>query len=69
MIFKDPKTDTGMKKSQKGRVKVISNTEYVDQLSKGEDEDGLLTVLFENGKLFYTTFDKVKENLNNSSVN
>ena len=69
MIFKDPKTDTGMKKSQKGRVKVISNTEYVDQLSKGEDEDGLLTVLFENGKLFYTSFDKVKENLNNSSVN
>lgn len=50
-IFKDPKTDSGMKKSQRGRVKVISETEFIDQLSIGEDEDGLLQTIFEDGKL------------------
>lgn len=50
-IFKDPKTDSGMKKSQRGRVKVLSPLSFVDQLDIGEDEGGLLETVFEDGKL------------------
>ena len=55
-IFKDPKTDNGTKKSQKGRVIVLptedGSFEFVDQLSLDTDypQDYLRTV-YRNGVL------------------
>lgn len=64
-IFKDPKTDDGLKKSQRGRVKVTSLDSYVDGLTAQDDfSDDLLEVIFENGKLIKSvTFDEVRANL------
>lgn len=57
-IFKDPVTDTGMKKSQKGRVAVLlsgeSNISYIDELTieqQNEIENDILEDVFLNGKL------------------
>ena len=62
-IFKDPKTDSGMKKSQKGRVKVLDSETFVDNLSKGQDEGGKLELVFENGQLVKEySFDDVRRN-------
>lgn len=62
-IFKDPKTDSGMKKSQKGRVKVLNSETFVDNLSKGQDEGGKLELVFENGQLVKEySFDDVRRN-------
>lgn len=64
-IFKNPKTDNGLKKSQKGRVKVPTWDSYVDGLTADSDfSDDLLEVVFENGKLVKTTnFDQIRANL------
>ncbi|HDL3875169.1 TPA: nicotinate phosphoribosyltransferase [Mannheimia haemolytica] len=64
-IFKAPKTDNGLKKSQKGRVKVISYDHYVDELTALDDfSDDLLEVVFENGKLVKSTnFDEIRQNI------
>lgn len=64
-IFKDPKTDDGLKKSQKGRVKVLSSEHYIDGLTAADDFSGdLLELLFEDGKLIkQTTFDQIRHNL------
>ena len=55
-IFKDPKTDSGnFKKSAKGLVKVykddLGNITFKDQCTKAEADEGLLELVFENGKL------------------
>lgn len=65
MIFKNPKTDDGLKKSQRGRVKVTSLDSYVDGLSAQDDfSDDLLQVIFENGKLYHKTdFDQIRANV------
>ena len=66
-IFKDPKTDSGLKKSAKGLLKVIqgeSGLELVDQISWEElrMEDNLLTPVFVNGKfLRETTMAEIRE--------
>ncbi|QLD33047.1 nicotinate phosphoribosyltransferase [Mannheimia varigena] len=64
-IFKAPKTDDGLKKSQKGRVKVITLENYVDGLTALDDfSDDLLEVVFENGKLVKeTNFDEIRQNI------
>ncbi|AAP96260.1 nicotinamide phosphoribosyl transferase [[Haemophilus] ducreyi 35000HP] len=64
-IFKNPKTDDGFKKSQKGRVKVLSRDTYVDGLTSADDfSDDLLELLFEDGKLLrQTDFDEIRQNL------
>ena len=64
-IFKNPKTDDGLKKSQCGRVKVTSFDSYVDGLTAKDDfSDDLLEVIFEDGKLTKTvTFDNIRANL------
>ncbi|TCT18565.1 nicotinamide phosphoribosyltransferase [Bibersteinia trehalosi] len=64
-IFKDPKTDNGLKKSQKGRVKVLSRDSYIDGLNANSDfSDDLLETIFENGKLLKrVTFEQVRANL------
>lgn len=61
-IFKNPKTDSGLKKSQKGRVKVTSLDCYVDGLRAEDDfSDDLLEVIFENGNLMkITNFDEIR---------
>jgi nicotinamide phosphoribosyltransferase len=51
-IFKDPKTDDGTKRSQKGRVRV-QNTKpisYVDQLSLKDQGEDLLETIFLDGQ-------------------
>lgn len=64
-IFKNPKTDNGLKKSQKGRVKVLSYDTYLDGLTAKDDfSDDLLEILFENGKLLRRTdFDQIRQSL------
>ena len=57
LIFKDPKTDDGTKKSQRGRVAVIEKDgelAYIDGLFKSDVDkmdNNLLEVVFEDGKL------------------
>lgn len=64
-IFKAPKTDDGLKKSQKGRVKVTTLESYIDGLTALDDcSDDLLEVIFENGKLVKeTNFDEIRQNI------
>lgn len=53
-IFKNPKTDSGMKKSAKGLLKVdrLNNTLVLyDQQNEAQENSGLLQTVFENGKL------------------
>jgi len=52
-IFKDPITDDGVKKSAKGLVKVEEKDgEYilVDQVTESEEKEGVLQVIYEDGK-------------------
>jgi nicotinamide phosphoribosyltransferase len=71
-IFKDPVTDSGMKKSAKGLLKVLKTAdtgEYflVDQCS-WEDviaEDNELKIVFKDGEFVQrTTFDEIRERIN-----
>ncbi|MDO8609635.1 MAG: nicotinate phosphoribosyltransferase, partial [bacterium] len=52
-IFKNPKTDSGFKKSAKGLLKIEYSQNgkiaLYDQVSKEEEETGLLELVFENG--------------------
>ena len=56
-IFKDPKTDSGMKKSQRGRVVVVSvGTDnqriiYIDELAEDHPFNDQLIEVFRDGKL------------------
>lgn len=67
-IFKDPITDSGVKKSQKGAVAVLqvgNEIVYKDELSLTQEVEGnLLETIFENGKLTREeTFSQIKERL------
>lgn len=72
-LFKDPITDDGVKKSQKGMVAVFNDKPdgiyYVDELySKDMDNGSMLTTLFEDGKLvrktsLYKIKNKLKEDI------
>lgn len=53
-IFKDPKTDNGTKKSAKGLLKVYEENgelKLKDECNWEEEKQGLLQVVFENGKI------------------
>lgn len=71
-IFKDPKTDSGMKKSAKGLLRVDKiDGEYVlkDQCTPEEEQGGELKTVFENGKLLIDhTFSEIKDRLNNQCI-
>ncbi|MBD5367232.1 MAG: nicotinate phosphoribosyltransferase [Bacteroides sp.] len=58
-IFKSPKTDTGMKKSLKGLIRVDTDENGVyyatDCVSKEQEAGGCLETIFENGKLVKET--------------
>lgn len=51
-IFKDPKTDDGTKRSQKGRVRVIDGPviTYQDELSLGDTQADMMQTVFLDGK-------------------
>lgn len=64
-IFKDPKTDNGIKKSQKGRVVVLKDgksLKVVDGLTlKDEVKGDMLTEVFRDGKLLVDqTFSEIR---------
>ncbi len=50
-IFKDPKTDTGMKKSAKGLLHVTEDLELVDNTTLEMEATGSLITVFKDGKL------------------
>ena len=72
MLFKDPKTDDGTKKSQRGRVHVHYNHEekitFVDGLKKGQmvKTPDLLEVVFRNSELVREqSLSEIRELLHN----
>ena len=71
-IFKDPVTDSGLKKSAKGLLKVIKNTDGELVVKDGlsweelEQEDNLLIPVFRNGEfLKETSLTEIRAKLNN----
>lgn len=66
-IFKDPKTDSGTKKSAKGLLRVEKeNGDYVlyDQQTIEQEQQGELKVVFEDGKLVkQLTLEQIRKNL------
>jgi len=67
-IFKDPKTDSGTKKSNKGLLKVVldenGRTKVIDDVSIKEEQEGLLEVVFENSVLKREyTLSEIRERL------
>ena len=67
-IFKDPKTDSGMKKSLKGLISVVEKDgKYValDCVEPYEEAGGCLETVFENGKIIREfTLSEIRENIN-----
>jgi nicotinamide phosphoribosyltransferase len=67
-IFKDPKTDGGMKKSLKGLISVVEKDgKYValDCVEPYEEASGCLETVFENGKILREfTLSEIRENIN-----
>lgn len=66
-IFKDPKTDSGMKKSLKGLISVVEKDgKYValDCVEPCEEASGCLETVFENGKILREfTLSEIRENI------
>lgn len=66
-LFKDPKTDSGTKKSARGLLRVdLVDGEYVlkDQVSREEEQGGELRVVFEDGELYnYEGLDVIRKRL------
>lgn len=67
-IFKSPKTDSGMKKSLKGLIRVDKDRDGIyyatDCVSPEEEQGGCLEVVFEDGKLVKeTSFSEIRERL------
>ena len=67
-IFKDPKTDNGVKKSQKGKVAVVGNSitgyKFIDELSiNTETKNDLLRPIFRNGLLVDESFADIRNRL------
>ena len=64
-IFKDPKTDSGLKKSLKGRVNVVQGANGLIVLDEREadEPDNLLKTVWKDGKFVKEyTFDEVRAN-------
>ena len=66
-IFKDPKTDNGVKKSAKGLLQVVSYDDgrllkLVDQATPAEANTGALKLIFKDGKMIETpTLQEVRD--------
>lgn len=69
-IFKNPKTDSGMKKSLKGLLQVYKEDgiyKVKDQVSKVEEQQGCLQTIFKNGIIFKNfTLSEIRKNVNNT---
>ena len=68
-IFKDPKTDDGVKKSLKGLIYVGKNSEgsyfTVDQCNDQIESTGELQTVYENGKILVnTSLSEIRERVN-----
>ena len=73
LLFKDPKTDNGVKKSQRGRVSVImgpNGLEFKDGLIRGDQMPGnLLRTVFKGGITYNpTTLAKIRDKLKNQRL-
>jgi nicotinamide phosphoribosyltransferase len=53
-IFKNPRTDNGIKKSAKGLLRVNKDLTLSQQVTKEEEKEGLLQTVFLDGKLMRT---------------
>lgn len=66
-LFKDPITDSGVKKSAKGLLRIEENeTDFIlfDEQTAEQEQGGALKTVFENGKLQYEcTLDQIRERL------
>lgn len=72
-IFKSPKTDSGMKKSLKGliRVDIDDNGVYyaTDSVSSEQEQGGCLETVFEDGKIIKeTSLKEIRERLWNTHI-
>lgn len=77
MIFKDPKTDDGTKKSLKGlcyveendgEFSVIDKLNYEDYTEINKSGKNKLIKIYEDGKIYnFTTLSKIRERLRTSS--
>jgi nicotinamide phosphoribosyltransferase len=70
-IFKDPKPDSGMKKSLKGLIRVcqdkLGNLFAVDCVSKEEEKKSLLQTVFRDGVIRKGyTLAEIRKNVNNT---
>jgi nicotinamide phosphoribosyltransferase len=69
-IFKCPKTDSGMKKSLKGLIRVYKDNGKLyaqDCVSREDEKDSLLQTVFKDGVLCKEyTLSKVRQNVNDS---
>lgn len=71
-IFKDPITDSGEKKSTKGLIRVDYNEQgkvtLYDQQTKEQEDQGLLKIIFLDGKLIKQfSLTEVRNNLKNTA--
>lgn len=65
-IFKDPKTDSGTKKSAKGRLAVLENEDgslyLINQATPAEEAESVLTTVWEDGNFVrYEPFNIIRE--------
>lgn len=73
LIYKNPKTDEGIKKSHKGRVCVFEDGSWKDGLYLHDwlnlQNKNQLKKIFENGQLLKeTSLSEIRERLNNNSI-
>ena len=63
-IYKDPKTDDGLKKSAKGLLKVNDDLTLKECVTKKEETEGALEVVFINGELIKeTSLDEIRKRI------
>jgi len=69
-LFKDPITDSGVKKSAKGLLRIEESENgftLFDEQTAEQERGGALKTVFENGKLQYEcTLDQIRERLSNN---
>jgi nicotinamide phosphoribosyltransferase len=63
-IFKDPKTDSGLKKSAKGLLHVTEDLKLVDECTWLQEDRGALRTVFKNGLTYNeTSLTEIRERL------
>jgi nicotinamide phosphoribosyltransferase len=63
-MYKNPKTDSGMKKSAKGLLRVNNDLTLSQQVTEEEEQGGLLQTIFLNGELKNTqTLSQIRQRL------